>query len=516
MHFFETLIALLAAAAVLSVLAARIRAPYPALLALGGAVAALIPGVPQVRIEPELALALFIAPVLVDAAYDFPLRDLRDNWVPITFLTLAAVGLTTIGVAWTAKSLAPDLPWAAAVALGAIVAPPDAAAASAVLKFVRPPYRVLSVLQGESLFNDASSLLIYRIAVGAIGTGALAMSDILPPLLLATVGSVALGWVLALAVSRLTRSIEEPPPAIVLQFCGAFGVWILAEILQLSAIITVVVFAMVIARSAYRRIGAVVRGPSYTVWETAVFALNALAFLLVGLQVGPILEDLSAAERTDYAGVAFAVLVAVIVIRIGWVMSYGAAVRLKNRLFGVDLPDRLSPPTLKSGIVVSWAGMRGTVSLAAAYALPETFPGRDLLLVCTFAVVLGTLVLQGFTLGPLIRWLGLKDDGVLNADIRLARVEGLSAALAAIEGDASPEAEAHKRELRTKLDTARNATEGDGRADTASHALRRKAIAAERVRLDQLRHEGAIGDEAYHQLEEELDRMELSLTPVVR
>lgn len=516
MHAFETLIVLLAGAALLSLLARRIRAPYPALLALAGACLAFVPNAPQLRIPPELALALFIAPVLLDAAYDSSVRDLRDNWMPITFLTLAAVGLTIVGVAWTAKTLAPELPWAAAVALGAIVAPPDAAAASAVLKVVRPPHRILVILQGESLFNDASALLVYRLAVGAAGAGALSAGDIALPLALSTLGSLALGWALARVLSRLTGRVEDAPTAILLQFCGCFGVWLLAEALQLSAIITIVVFAIVTARRASERVGATVRAPAYAVWNTVVFGLNALAFLLVGLQIGPIVGALSAAERTEYAGVAFAVLVAVIVIRFAWVMSYNSAVRLKNCLFGASTPRPMSLPTFRSGLVVSWAGMRGTVSLAAAYALPAGFPERDLLLVCTFAAVLGTLLLQGFTLGPLIHVLGLRDDGALDAEIRTARAETARAALATLEGETAEEAEPFRRELRAKLETAEADEEGDGRADTVHHDLRRRAIAAERERLSALRDDRTIGDDAYNQLEEELDRAELALTPVVR
>lgn len=516
MHTFETIIGLLFAAALLSLLARRIGAPYPALLALGGAVAAFVPGTPTLQLPPELALALFIAPVLLDAAYDASVRDLRQNWLPITFLTLAAVGLTTVGVAWTVKQLVPDIPWAAAVALGAIVAPPDAAAATAVLKVVRPPYRILMILQGESLFNDASSLLIYRLAVGAVGAGALSASDVAGPLLLATVGSVALGWGAAFVSSRLMRRLSEAPTAILLQFCGVFGVWLLAEALELSAIITIVVFGIVSARRAGERMGAVVRAPAYAVWETAVFGLNALAFLLVGLQVGPILEGLSAAERRDYAFVALAVLVAVIAIRFGWVMSYNTVVRVKNRLVGPDLPEGVPPPTVASGLLISWAGMRGVVSLAAAYALPENFPYRSLLLVCAFAVVLGTLVIQGFTLGPLLRLLKLSDDGALEREIRQTRLAITRRALHSLDGQDGPEIDVLRAEMRDALAATEADADGDGRADLPQHALRRRVLETKREALSQLRRQGEIGDDAYNQIEEELDRSELALTPVVR
>src|SRR5690349_6486289 len=196
MLIFEWILALLLGAVLLSALARRLGAPYPALLALGGAAVALVPGAPRLDLEPELILALFIAPVLLDAAYDSSLRDLKDNWRPVSSLVLVAVSLTTLGVAWVARLLFPDMPWPAAIALGAIVAPPDAVAALAVLRQVQPPHRILKVLEGESLLNDASALLIYRLAVGAVG-GGFSLAHAAPTLALVAVGSVVAGYGLA-------------------------------------------------------------------------------------------------------------------------------------------------------------------------------------------------------------------------------------------------------------------------------------------------------------------------------
>src|ERR671910_480855 len=200
MEAFEVVIALLLAGAALAAVARRIGAPYPALVALAGAALALVPGLPTIELDPELALALFVAPVLVDAAFDASPRDLRANWRTVAGLALGAVALTIVVVAIVARLLVPDLPWAAAIALGAIVAPPDAAAATTVLKQPRPPHRLLVILEGESLFNDASALLVYRLAVGASVTGFLSGWSVVPTLLVVTIGSVAL----ALVLSRLT------------------------------------------------------------------------------------------------------------------------------------------------------------------------------------------------------------------------------------------------------------------------------------------------------------------------
>src|SRR5262245_339895 len=238
MVVFEIVLAFLLGGAALAALARRIGAPYPALVALAGAALALVPGLPTLELDPELALTLFIAPVLVDAAYDASPRDLRANWRPVASLALGAVVLTIAVVAIAAKVLVPEMPWGAAIALGAIVAPPDAAAATAVLKQLRPPHRLLVILEGESLFNDASALLIYRLACVSTITGSLSGWIVVPILLGVTVGSVALGLVLARLILFVNTRIRDVATAVVVQFCTAFGVWMLAERLHLSGIIT--------------------------------------------------------------------------------------------------------------------------------------------------------------------------------------------------------------------------------------------------------------------------------------
>src|SRR5215471_18597657 len=196
MRQLETLLGLVLAAVVLAALARRVRAPYPVFLALGGALLAFVPGAPTFTVPPELALALFIAPVLLDAAYDASLRDLKDNWAPIASLVLFAVGLTTVAVAIVAHTLVPEIPWAAAIALGAVVAPPDAAAATAVLRPMRPPHRILTILEGESLLNDASALLIYRLALGAVAANGFSIRTVAPTFMLAVAGSLVAGTAL--------------------------------------------------------------------------------------------------------------------------------------------------------------------------------------------------------------------------------------------------------------------------------------------------------------------------------
>jgi Na+/H+ antiporter len=509
---FEWIIGLLLGAVVLSALARRIKVPYPTFLAIGGMLLAFVPSGPSWTLEPDLALALFVAPVLLDAAFDTSLRDLRDNWLAVSTLVFAAVGLTTAAVAVLTRWLLPDIPWAAAIALGAIVAPPDAAAATAILRQVKLPYRLLKILEGESLLNDASALLIYRVAVGAAAVQHFKWSEFAPAILLALAGSLVAGYLFARISMRLTMRITDAPSSIIVQFAGTFTVWIVAEHIGLSGILTIVAYAITIARTAPARIPARLRVPSYAVWETVVFVLNVLAFMVIGLQLRPIWTRLDDPVRLKYCLVAAAVLGAVILTRIAWVMSYNTALRLVIARRGFHPRRRtIAAPTLKGGIVISWCGMRGIVTLAAAFALPLGFPYRDLILLTAFAVVLGSLVIQGLTLRPLISALQLKEENPVIAEVARARAVAYRAALDEIDGDPSEAAEILRLEYRALL--LRAGSDPDGGVSTGelpADPLRRRAIGAARRSILALRQSETIGDDAFHQLEEEFDWAELS------
>ena len=510
MTTFEWIIGLLLGAVALSALARRIKVPYPTFLAIGGVLLAFVPSGPSWTLEPDLALALFVAPVLLDAAYDTSLRDLRANWVPVSTLVFVAVGVTTAIVAVLAHWLVPGMPWTAAIALGAIVAPPDAAAATAILRQVDLPYRILKILEGESLLNDASALLIYRVAVAAAAVGHLKWSEFAPSVVLALAGSLLAGYLFAKISLKVTRRVDEAPSAIILQFAGTFTVWIVAERIGLSGILTIVAYAITIARTAPARTPARLRVPAYAVWETAVFILNVLAFMLIGMQLRPIWTRLDEVVRTEYVAAAAYVLAAVILARIVWVMIYGVTLRTVVAQGLLD-PRNMALPTLKGGIVVAWCGMRGIVTLAAAYALPENFPYRDLILLTAFAVVLGSLVIQGLTLRPLILALNLKQEDPVGAEVARARAIAYRAALEEIEGDPSEEAEILRLEYRAMLMRGENVADGGvPTSELPADPLRRRAIEAARRSILTLRRSEEIGDDAFHQLEEELDRAELS------
>lgn len=511
MSTFEWIIALLLGAVALSALARRIKVPYPTFLAIGGALIAFVPNGPSWTLEPDLALALFVAPVLLDAAFDTSLRDLRNNWVPVSTLVVVAVGLTTVGVAYVAHRMMPDIPWAAAIALGAIVAPPDAVAAVAILNQVKLPHRMVKVLEGESLLNDASALLIYRIAVGAVVMEHLQWSEVTPTIALALVGSVLAGFVAGVTMPRLLERVKEAPSAIIVQFATTFLVWIAAEHLGLSGILTIVVFAITMARTGGERMPARLRVPSYAVWETTVFVLNVLAFMLIGMQLRPIWTRLEADVRWEYCVAAGWILLTVVLVRMLWITFYRTTLRVLIAR-GIYRPrDPKAVVSVKGGLIISWCGMRGLVTLATAFALPANFPYRDFIVFVAFAVVLGSLVIQGLTLRPLILAFGLKDDDPVGLEVARARVVVYRAALDAIEDDPSEEAEILRLEYRAILMRADD-DPGIGIADgrLPADGLRLRAIDAARKSIFQLRDTDVIGDDAFHRLEEELDRAELS------
>jgi monovalent cation/hydrogen antiporter len=507
MGAFEQLLGLFVAAVLLAAAARRLGAPYPVFLALGGALLAFLPAAPSFTLPPELALALFVAPVLLDAAYDASLRDLKDNWAPVTGLVIFAVVLTTVAVAAVARAFVPSLSWAPALALGAIVAPPDAVAATAVLRPLRPPHRLLTILEGESLLNDASALLIYRLAVGAVAANGFSAGDVAPAFFLAVAGSLIVGPALGWLTLHLFDRVQHVPTAIILQFVTTFGVWLLAEHLGLSAVLTMVCYAATVARTAPARTPARTRIPTYAVWETAVFALNILAFIFIGLQIRPILENLNAVERDRYFLVAGVVLLTVIVVRVVWHMSFNAVIRWRDRRFGFHPPRPMLRPTVGSGLLISWSGMRGIVSLAAALALPADFPFRDLILLTAFAVVLGTLVIQGLTLKPLLRALDLNDDDPVGREVRAARERALTAGLATVAADRTAVANHVRREFTAHLTDAAKLESLKG---SAHGELHRKALTAARQAVLAMRDNQEIGDDAFHEVEEELDWLEMA------
>ena len=502
MPLFESTLFLLAIAVVLLQLAKRLRVPYPSLLALSGGCVAALPFAPHLYIEPRLALALFVAPAVMDTAFETPPRELLRNWLPLVSLAVVLVLLTTAAVAWAGVAFA-GLPLAAAVALGAIVAPPDAAAAAAVLGEFNLPRRMMAILQGESLLNDATALLAFSLASTAASAPEDPWGPLLPHLLIEVPGGALVGICVGFVGMRLMPLVAETLSHILLQFLLTFGTWMLAERLEMSPITAVVALALVAARFAGNA-SARDRINSNAVWATTVFVLNVLAFLMMGLQARLILTQLHGEALRRALFFSGIVLLVVIAVRFTWVMMYGVIVRRLRSVFepGHDLR---TVPGARGGVLVSWCGMRGLVTLATAFSLSATFPGRNVIVLSAFTVVLGTLVLQGFSIRPLIKLLNLRVDDSLDHDVAATRQAMLDAALASVGSAPAGPAESVRAEWHSE-----RAMSCDRRRPTTpyDHVRIQGIIAARRLLLD-WRRQGRILDDTFHVLEDELDRAEL-------
>jgi len=500
MALFESMILLSLLAVVLLRLSRRLALPYPTILAAAGTAVAALPWAPHIAMDPKLALVLFIAPVLLDAGFDMPPRTLRRFWLPTVSLAVVAVIFTTAAVAWLGVVWA-GMPLAAAIALGAIVAPPDAGAATAMLSRLNLPRRTVQVLTAESLLNDASALLIFGVAVRtAMAPDGLART--LPMLLLAVPGGILLGWVLGRLFVVLSRELRGTLSATLSQFAGVFGIWIIAESLHVSAILCVVSFAMTIAHVLPGETPPRDRVHAYSVWAAVVFISNVIAFLLVGLQSRSIVARLQGPQLVHALWFAGAALLVCIVVRFAWVMLYNVLLRTLRK----SQPN----PTPQQGLVVAWCGMRGLVTLATALGLPDNFPQRDLIVLTAFAVTVGTLVFQGTTLAWLVKYLRFDRDATLQADASKVRLALLDVAEATLDGETD---EAAQRTREHYADARREAEAGhDPVTGTRMSELKRKGLQAKRKRLLEMRHKGEIEDDVFHLLENELDWSELAVT----
>ncbi|TCR82475.1 cation:proton antiporter [Rhizobium sp. BK376] len=503
MAFFESLLTLLAVAVIVLQPSRRLVIPYPTMLAVAGVLVAALPWAPAISIDPQLALALFISPALFDAAYDLPPRTLRQNWLPLISLAAIAVILTTLAVAWLGVAFA-GLPVAAAIALGAIVAPPDAAAATAMLSRFSLPRRAFAVLKGESLLNDAVALLIFSAAVST-ASGIVPLTELAPRLALAVPGGLLLGFLLGKLYLFLATRLAGTLGGSLFEFVATFGTWVIAERLHLSAVLAIVVYAMVIARYMPERQTARNRIHSYSVWEATIFMLNVLAFLLMGMQARATIMQLYQHDLAFASLFAASVFLVVVGVRMLWVLFYN---RVLHYLAKAGIVSERSP-SMAMTILAGWCGMRGVVTLATAIALPASFPSRDLIVFSALAVVLGTLILQGLTLGPLIHLLKFKSDDSLRDEIAATRLALLDTALD--ELDKSEQTD-EVRTLREIYRGERKLTSSGIHPREASEfdKLRRKTIRAKRVKLAELRRSGAIDDDVFHALERELDWAELA------
>ena len=522
MELLQVLLFILLCSVALGWVARHFQFPYPIALVIGGGVLGFVPDLPDLPFDPQFILVLVLPPILYQAALMTSWRDFKANLRPIGLLAIGLVIATTLAVGATLKVLVPDIPWAAAFVLGAIVSPPDAVAATAILSRLSIPRRIVTILEGESLVNDASGLVIYKFAVAAVLTGAFSFAEAGVDFARLSLGGIAIGVVLAFFFVALHKRLGDTMIEVLATLSVPYVAYIAAESVHVSGVLAVVAAGLIRGRYAPAIVSAEMRIVGRSAWIMLVFLLNSLIFMLIGLQMSGIIDRIERISNTELFVAGFLVSAVAIVVRFAWIhpaawLSRALASRAEQK--SATLPE----PEL---FIMSWCGMRGIVSLAAALALPLTlpdgspFPYRDLIIFLTFVVIASTLVLQGLTLSPLIRWLKVGKDWSTHDEHHVARLALVKAATAAIEASAK-EMDA-SREVTTRIlaeftDKIAHATADEGDfaetsvlepAAAAARRLRRAAIAAERAELLRIWRENLISDEVLHHIEEELDYQE--------
>ena len=509
-HIELVIFGLLVATAGLAVLARVVGVPYPVTLVAGGAAIGFLPGVPSVELDPELVLLIFLPPLLYGAAFFTSVRDLRRNAGPIALLSIPLVFVTMLAVALVAHEVI-GLDWGPAFVLGAIVSPTDAVAPAEIMRRIGAPRRLISIVEGENLTNDWTALVLYRFAIAAVVTGSFSLWEAGPKFLATGVGGLIVGLVAGRVIREIRARIDDPPTEITISILSGYAAYLPAEHLGASGVIAAVATGLYMGWHTPQLTTPLLRLQGVAIWEILTFLLNAILFLLVGLQLPGVLDNLSgrtAGELVLWAALVSAVVIAV---RLLWIL--------------LVMGQRHAPPAER--VAVGWAGMRGSVSLAAALAIPITtdagapFPERDLIVFLAFVVIFVTLVGQGLTLAPLVQRLGLMDDGEEEREERVARQRIAEAGLGRIDelGEPdwiSPESVQRARNVldyRARRFGALASGDGDGyeeRTD-AWRRLMYDLYDAQRVELVQLRNRGEISDEVRRKIERDLDLEESRL-----
>jgi CPA1 family monovalent cation:H+ antiporter len=513
MNLLEIVIFLLLCAVALGWLSRRAGLPYPIALVIGGGALGFIPKLPQLEVDPRFLLVLVLPPILYQAALLTSWRDFKANLRPIGLLAIGLVIATTLAVGAALKFLIPDIPWAVAFAFGAIVSPPDAVAATAILSKLNMPRRIVTVLEGESLVNDASGLVLYKFAVAAALSGVFSLFEASVQFVLVSIGGVAVGMLLAGLFVFIHRYLGDPFIEVLLSLAVPYLAYVAAESLHVSGVLAVVAAGLLRGRYSPRMVSAEMRILARSAWNLLVFMLNSLIFILIGLQLSHIVSRLEGYTGWGLAADALAITTVAILVRFAWVYFAEYLPSWIARQFG----GHASRPLPGEAFIVSWCGMRGIVSLAAAAALPTEIPYRDLLIFLAFVVIFVTLVMQGLTLAPLIRRVKLGSDHSNRDEERLARMAIGKAALSAVERAAEEGvalAEVVER-IRAELGERMAAASPLAQLSDSSHAhatrVRLTAVRAAREELIRLWQDGAISDEVLHHIEEELDYEESRL-----
>jgi Na+/H+ antiporter len=518
MNLLEVILFLMLSAVVLGWFARHFRFPYPIALVIGGGALGFVPELPEFPFDPQFILVLVLPPILYQAALLTSWRDFKASIRPISLLAVGLVIATTLAVGGALKLLVPDIPWAAAFVLGAIVSPPDAVAATAILSRLNIPRRVVTVLEGESLVNDASGLVLYKFAVAAVLTGTFSFLDASVQFVAVSIGGIVIGLLMGLLFVFIHRQLGDTFIEVLTTLSVPYIAYIFAESLHASGVLAVVVAGLVRGRYAPEIVSAEMRIIARSVWNLLVFLLNSLVFILIGIQLSGITDRLAGYTAGQLFIYGTLVTTVAILVRFAWIYLATYAPRVLSE----RLRRQPAPPEAET-FIMSWCGMRGIVSLAAVLALPltlnngEPFPQRDLVIFLTFVVIAVTLVVQGLTLAPLIRKLNVGADWSGHEEEHRAKLALTRVALAAIddaahkEGVASHVAERIRAEFAEKVaNGAMPGAEPDRRTDPA-RLLRAAAIHAERRELIRIWRANEISDEVLHHLEEDLDYQESRL-----
>jgi monovalent cation/hydrogen antiporter len=522
MHTFELVILLLIVIAALAHLSRNVQAPYPVLLVVAGLCLSFVPDLPRIRIPPELVFVIFFPPLLYPAALFTPWRDFRANLRSILLLAIGLVLATSAAVAFVAHHFIAGFPLAAGFVLGAIVSPPDAVAVTAIADQIRVPRRIIAILEGESLVNDATALVIYRFAVAAVVGGSFSASAASGMFLLVSAGGIGIGLAWGWSVAHIQRRLNDPPIQITISLISPFLTYVVAERCGFSGVLAVVTAGLFVGWRVPEIIGPASRLQLHTIWEMITFLLEGFLFLFIGLELPEIIQTISG-RWVKFGGYVGAIVATVIVVRILWVILATYVPRLL-----IPALRRKDPyPNWRHTTLIAWTGMRGADSLAAAIALPfalpsgDRFPGRDEILILTFCVIFATLVLQGGTLPMVIRWLGIKGDNLDDQEEHVARTKANEAALTYL---ARPDVKRRYEpgvieRLRAEyLDRLRE-LEICGSAGCGEETniplgfddLEREALGIERRMIIALRNEGAINDDALRSIQRDLDLAETRL-----
>jgi monovalent cation/hydrogen antiporter len=514
---------LLVAIAGLGALARRLSIPYPIVLVIGGVIFGFIPGVPIVKLDPNVVLVVFLPILVYSAAFFANLGDIRQNLRGITLVSVGLVLATMTAVAIVAHALI-GIPWAAAFALGAVVSPTDPLAAGLIMRGLDVPRRLVSAVEGEGLFNDATALVAYRVAVGAVVAGSFSLGQATVKLIVDAAGGIAIGLAVGWIISEVRKRTPDPQISVTISLVSGYAAFVPANAVGASGVLAAVTTGIYMGIRGPSIIPARVRLQGFFTWDILDFIVNSALFVLVGLQLRGIVQDLSGYTAGELVGWALAICGVTVLIRLVWLFTVPYLVRALDRR--PSQRARRAPASHR--LVIGWSGMRGAVSLAAALALPLTvrsgapFPDRELILFLTFAVIFATLVVQGLSLPSLIRRLHITDGGEAENEELKARLGATKAALAQIDllaaedwtrDDTIERMRAAYTYRKRRLAARAGKIEDDGYEDRSMQYQQAVQIvlAAQRDALVELRRDGTISNETMNRVIQELDLEESRL-----